>query len=207
MKYVYVTDPNFVYTGDEEATYDLLESQLQSKDVYTGPFPYASWDKPPKHDSKTQYALLVDKKWQIRTRLAGNWWNKETAENIFVTDPYDGDLTDYTNIEPPPMQEGDDAVFKNGAWKLTKGPVRQIAEIKAATSAKIIDKDNVGPIESQATAAAAQSLMFHRRLATIEKELGIRPQISGREDSNLQKAALLLELHAKGKAEQEKVNG
>ena len=154
MEYVYATDRDFVYTGVEEATLDPLESQLQCKDVYTGPFPYASWDKPPKHDSKTQYALLVDKEWQIRTRLAGNWWNKETAENIFVTDPYDGDLSDYTNIEPPLMHDGDKATFIE-EWRLIKGKPRLLAEAKALIGVKI--EEHVGKLTNQ-----------HNALLTLE---------------------------------------
>ena len=82
---------------------------------------------------------------------------------------------------------------------------QKINAAKAKTKKQILDKKNVGPLESQATAGAALALMFNKRLCTIEQHLGIEPTISEKEALNLQKMKLLLDLHGQGKVAQEEI--
>jgi hypothetical protein len=68
-----------------------------------------------------EYAIFIAEKWQIRKRLEGVYWHKKTLEQLVVTDPYDGNLTGYTTIQPPAHHADDNLAFKKGEWVLTMG--------------------------------------------------------------------------------------
>ena len=119
-KQIYITDNNFIYTGQQPADLDPMASKRKGRDVYTGPFPYASFDKPPEYE-QDEYAILIAEQWQVKKRLAGVYYHKKTLEKLEVTDPYDGDLSDYTTIQPFSHNEGDTQVFEKGQWVLTMG--------------------------------------------------------------------------------------
>ena len=121
-KQIYITDDNFIYTGQQPADLDPMASKREGKDVYTGPFPYASFDKPPACE-QDEYVLLVNEQWQVKKRQAGIYYHKQTLERLEVIDPYDGDLSDYTKLEPFDHNEGDTQVFEKGQWVLTMGEV------------------------------------------------------------------------------------
>lgn len=121
-KQIYITDDNFIYCGQRAADLDPMASKREGKDVYTGPFPYASFDKPPEYE-QDEYAILIAEKWEIKKRLAGIYYHKQTLEKLEVTDPYDGDLSDYTKLEPFGHNEGDTQIFEKGQWVLSMGDV------------------------------------------------------------------------------------
>ena len=154
---VYVTDQNFIFKGVEDATLDPKESEIQEKDVWTGPFPHASFTEPPEH-KETECALLVGDKWEIRQRVAGTYWHKETQEKVEIQDPFD-DIDDYVNIEPPEVREGDSIEFKDG-WVLKMGAESLAAfrehhceRVKKDCEKKILEKysrDNQRNIDREA---------------------------------------------------------
>jgi hypothetical protein len=117
-KLIYITDANFIYCGQRAADLDPMASKREGKDVYTGPFPYASFDKPPEYE-QDEYAILVNEKWEIRKRQAGVYWHKKTLERLEVIDPYSGDLGGYTAVEPPAHHPEDSLTFKKGQWAVT----------------------------------------------------------------------------------------
>jgi hypothetical protein len=120
-KQIYITDNNFIHVGQKNADLDPMASKREGKPVYTGPFPYASFDKPPEYN-QDEYAILVNEKWEIKKRLAGIYWHKKTLERLEVVDPYDGDLSDYTRAEPPAHMPGDRLTLKkDGAWHVQYG--------------------------------------------------------------------------------------
>jgi len=116
-KQIYITDDNFIYIDKRNADLDPIASKRQGKPVYTGPFPYASFDKPPVCQ-KDEYAMLIDEKWQVKKRVAGVYYHTQTAKEIEITDPYTGDLSAYTKVPPPVFTEDDEIVFKNNKWVL-----------------------------------------------------------------------------------------
>jgi len=121
-KQIYITDDNFIYSGQQPADLDPMASKREGRDVYTGPFPYASFDKPPEYE-QDEYVHLVNEQWQVKKRLAGVYYHKHTLEKLEITDPYDGDLSDYTTIQPFSHNEGDTQVFEKGQWVLSMGEV------------------------------------------------------------------------------------
>ena len=121
-KLIYLTNDNFIYCGQQAADLDPMASKREGKDVYTGPFPHSSFDKPPEYE-QDEYAILINEKWEIRKRLAGIYYHKQTLDKLEVTDPYDGDLSNYTKLEPFGHNEGDTQVFKAGKWVLSMGEV------------------------------------------------------------------------------------
>lgn len=117
---IYVTNENFVFSHIGEATLDPEETRIKGENVYTGPFPRASFNPPPEH-GVNEYALLVGDEWEIHTRMAGKYWHKVTFELKVVEDPFHGDLSEYTTVEPPYIRDGDELEFKDGKWVLKMG--------------------------------------------------------------------------------------
>nr|BAR33240.1 hypothetical protein [uncultured Mediterranean phage uvMED] len=134
-KQIYITDNNFIYVGQKNADLDPMASKREGKDVYTGSFPYASFDKPPEYE-QDEYAILIAEKWEIRKCLAGVYYHIQTLERLDITDPYNGDLSDYTKIEPPQHQQGDTVTFKDGDWAITLCD-KSIAALRLVVFAKV----------------------------------------------------------------------
>lgn len=105
--------------------------------------PNATLMTPPPHNDD-EYVIWAGDKWKVKQRRAGSYWHKQTIETLEVTDPFDGDLSDYTKIQPPVHESGDTLEFQGGVWVLTLCDksieslrLLKLAKVKAVVNRKI----------------------------------------------------------------------
>lgn len=120
---------NFLYTYSREPEIDVLETQIQQKDVFT------------KYENCTQINLLnfdketenlqfdiKNKSWKIV--LIGKYYNIENGNLVdFIQEE---DIKKYTQITPPALNEGDEIFFdvEKQDWQYTKASEKTLKDLK-----------------------------------------------------------------------------